>query len=153
MASEFRCLFHSLCYMYMFANHSLSPGICSLVYSIIEVNTPHWSSTYRSVHCGTCKEPVWLMLSWRVPKHHDPLMTVTKRFLPMSLYLCADSPVLRYPSSGYELSLAQQYAAIGVLSIPILSIAGAGSAIFWIIGKKTTQIYPCPLSFLCCSDS
>ena len=37
--------------------------------------------------------------------------------------------------SGRELSLAQQYAGVGALSFPLFWIAGAGSAVFWIIGK------------------
>lgn len=36
---------------------------------------------------------------------------------------------------GRELTLPQQYAAIGVASIPILWIVGAGGAVFWVIGK------------------
>ena len=36
--------------------------------------------------------------------------------------------------TGRELSLAQQYAAVGVLAFPLFWIAGAGSAVFWIIG-------------------
>lgn len=37
---------------------------------------------------------------------------------------------------GRELTLPQQYAAIGVASIPILWIVGAGSAVFWVIGAS-----------------
>ena len=31
--------------------------------------------------------------------------------------------------------MAQQYAAVGVLSFPLFWLAGAGSAVFWIIGE------------------
>ncbi|CAL1548276.1 unnamed protein product [Lymnaea stagnalis] len=37
---------------------------------------------------------------------------------------------------GRELSLAQQYAAVGALSFPLFWIAGAGSAVFWVIGAS-----------------
>lgn len=37
---------------------------------------------------------------------------------------------------GKELSLAQQYAAVGVLSFPLFWVAGAGSAVFWVIGAS-----------------
>lgn len=37
---------------------------------------------------------------------------------------------------GKEISLVQQYAAVGVLSFPLFWIAGAGSAVFWVIGAS-----------------
>lgn len=37
---------------------------------------------------------------------------------------------------GKEVSLAQQYAAVGVLSFPLFWVAGAGSAVFWVIGAS-----------------
>merc|ERR1712066_150327 len=37
---------------------------------------------------------------------------------------------------GREVTLAQQYAAIGVGSIPLFVIAGAGTAVFWVIGAS-----------------
>ncbi|RUS80158.1 hypothetical protein EGW08_012081 [Elysia chlorotica] len=37
---------------------------------------------------------------------------------------------------GRELSLAQQYAAVGVASFPLFWLAGAGSAVFWVIGAS-----------------
>ncbi|XP_064650608.1 prenylated Rab acceptor protein 1-like [Lineus longissimus] len=37
---------------------------------------------------------------------------------------------------GRDLTLAQQYAAVGVISIPVFWIAGAGSVIFWLIGAS-----------------
>jgi len=37
---------------------------------------------------------------------------------------------------GKEVPLAQQYAAIGVISIPLFVIAGAGGAVFWVIGAS-----------------
>ena len=36
---------------------------------------------------------------------------------------------------GRELSLAQQYGAVGILSFPLFWVAGAGSVVFWVIGK------------------
>ena len=36
--------------------------------------------------------------------------------------------------AGHELSLAHQYAAVGVLSLPVFYIAGAGAVIFWVLG-------------------
>jgi len=35
---------------------------------------------------------------------------------------------------GKEMSLAQVYTTLGLISIPVFLIAGAGSAVFWIIG-------------------
>ena len=43
--------------------------------------------------------------------------------------------------SGRELSLAQQYAAVGALSFPLLWVAGAGSAVFWVIGQYLLHHY------------
>lgn len=37
---------------------------------------------------------------------------------------------------GKEIALAQQYAAIAVLSIPLFVIVGAGTAVFWVIGAS-----------------
>ncbi|XP_060077546.1 prenylated Rab acceptor protein 1-like [Ylistrum balloti] len=37
---------------------------------------------------------------------------------------------------GKELSVSQQYAAVGLCSFPIFWLAGAGSAVFWIIGAS-----------------
>jgi len=37
---------------------------------------------------------------------------------------------------GKDLTLTQQYAAIGALSFPLLWISGAGGAVFWILGKS-----------------
>lgn len=37
---------------------------------------------------------------------------------------------------GKELSLGQQYGAIGLLSFPLFWVAGAGSAVFWVIGAS-----------------
>ncbi|XP_052060282.1 prenylated Rab acceptor protein 1-like isoform X1 [Mytilus californianus] len=37
---------------------------------------------------------------------------------------------------GKELSVGQQYAVVGVCSFPLFWLAGAGSAVFWIIGAS-----------------
>ncbi|KAI8767947.1 prenylated Rab acceptor protein 1 [Biomphalaria glabrata] len=37
---------------------------------------------------------------------------------------------------GREVTLAQQYAAVGALSFPLFWLAGAGSAVFWVIGAS-----------------
>lgn len=37
---------------------------------------------------------------------------------------------------GYKLSLGQQYVMIGILSFPLFYLAGAGSAVFWVIGAS-----------------
>ena len=36
---------------------------------------------------------------------------------------------------GHEVPLAHQYAAVGLLSLPVFYIAGAGAALFWVLGK------------------
>ena len=36
--------------------------------------------------------------------------------------------------AGKEIQLAQQYAAVALFSIPVFYMAGAGSAIFWVLG-------------------
>ncbi len=36
---------------------------------------------------------------------------------------------------GKEFKLAQMYSIMGLCSIPLFLLAGAGSALFWIIGK------------------
>ncbi|KAL8572008.1 hypothetical protein ACOMHN_038366 [Nucella lapillus] len=45
----------------------------------------------------------------------------------------ADKPLVLL---GREVSVAQQYAAVGVMSFPLFWLAGAGSAVFWIIGAS-----------------
>lgn len=37
---------------------------------------------------------------------------------------------------GREVSLAQQYAGVAICSIPLFLLAGAGSAVFWVIGAS-----------------
>lgn len=37
---------------------------------------------------------------------------------------------------GKEVALAQQYAAIAIISIPLFLFAGAGGAVFWVIGAS-----------------
>ncbi|KAB7501968.1 Prenylated Rab acceptor protein 1, partial [Armadillidium nasatum] len=37
---------------------------------------------------------------------------------------------------GHELTLPQQYIGIGVISVPIFYLAGATTAIFWVIGAS-----------------
>lgn len=41
---------------------------------------------------------------------------------------------------GKELSLPQQYAGVAMVSLPILWLAGAGNAFFWIIGASIVVI-------------
>jgi len=36
--------------------------------------------------------------------------------------------------AGHELSLAQQYGLVSIFSFPIFYLAGAGAAVFWVIG-------------------
>lgn len=36
---------------------------------------------------------------------------------------------------GHELTLAQQYGVVAICSIPLFIWAGAGAAVFWVIGK------------------
>ncbi|XP_066952329.1 prenylated Rab acceptor protein 1-like isoform X1 [Macrobrachium rosenbergii] len=37
---------------------------------------------------------------------------------------------------GHELPLVHQYAAVGILSLPIFYIVGAGAALFWVLGAS-----------------
>ncbi|XP_069939730.1 prenylated Rab acceptor protein 1 isoform X2 [Cherax quadricarinatus] len=37
---------------------------------------------------------------------------------------------------GHEVSLAHQYTAVGVLSLPVFYIAGAGAVLFWVLGAS-----------------
>ncbi|XP_071546575.1 prenylated Rab acceptor protein 1-like [Panulirus ornatus] len=37
---------------------------------------------------------------------------------------------------GHEISLAHQYAAVGIFSLPILYMAGAGAVLFWVLGAS-----------------
>ncbi|KAJ4444804.1 hypothetical protein ANN_06601, partial [Periplaneta americana] len=37
---------------------------------------------------------------------------------------------------GYELTLAQQYGLVAVCSLPLFYLAGAGAAIFWVLGAS-----------------
>jgi len=36
---------------------------------------------------------------------------------------------------GHELSLAQLYGVVAVCSLPLFYLAGAGAALFWVLGK------------------
>jgi len=36
---------------------------------------------------------------------------------------------------GHELTLAQQYGLVAICSIPLFIWAGAGAAVFWVIGR------------------
>ena len=42
--------------------------------------------------------------------------------------------------SGRQIPLPQQYLAVAALCIPLLILVGAGSAIFWILGKNSIQL-------------
>ena len=44
--------------------------------------------------------------------------------------------------TGRDVTLVQQYAAVGALSFPLFWIAGAGSAVFWVIGTYSLLIPP-----------
>ncbi|XP_069189747.1 prenylated Rab acceptor protein 1 isoform X3 [Procambarus clarkii] len=37
---------------------------------------------------------------------------------------------------GHELSLAHQYSAVGIVSLPIFYLAGAGAVLFWVLGAS-----------------
>lgn len=41
--------------------------------------------------------------------------------------------------TGRELSMFQQYTAVGIASFPLFWIAGAGAAVFWVIGMLLHQ--------------
>ena len=43
--------------------------------------------------------------------------------------------------AGREVQLAHQYAVVAVFTIPLLYIAGAGSAMFWVLGKLFLSVY------------
>ncbi|KAJ8315961.1 hypothetical protein KUTeg_005975 [Tegillarca granosa] len=42
---------------------------------------------------------------------------------------------------GKEISLAQQYAVVGMCAFPLFWLAGAGSAVFWVIGKLNLSLF------------
>ena len=44
-------------------------------------------------------------------------------------------PNIVFNCTGRELSHAQQYGAAACLSFPLFFIAGAGAAVFWVLGK------------------
>ena len=48
---------------------------------------------------------------------------------------------------GRELSVAEQYASVLTISLPVFFFASAGSTIFWIIGKKTYIAYKIVYNF------
>ncbi|RWS14650.1 prenylated Rab acceptor-like protein [Dinothrombium tinctorium] len=45
----------------------------------------------------------------------------------------AESPVKLF---GYKLSVGQQYLAVAIASFPLFYLAGAGSAVFWVLGAS-----------------
>ncbi|XP_013775089.1 prenylated Rab acceptor protein 1-like isoform X2 [Limulus polyphemus] len=42
----------------------------------------------------------------------------------------------RFHIFGHELTLAQQYGIVSVISFPLFYMAGAGSAVFWVLGAS-----------------
>lgn len=48
-----------------------------------------------------------------------------------------DSPL---KIAGKELTIAQQYGAVGAMSFPLFWLAGAGGAVFWVIGASFFSI-------------
>ena len=52
------------------------------------------------------------------------------------LYVCAVCV-----SVGREVSLAQQYVLVAVCCFPLFWVAGAGSAVFWILGEFCLWVY------------
>ena len=42
---------------------------------------------------------------------------------------------------GKEVTVTHQYAAVGLLAFPLFWIAGAGSAVFWVIGEIFLRVY------------
>ena len=45
-----------------------------------------------------------------------------------------------YFDAGRELTVAQQYGGVAMLSFPLFWLAGAGSVIFWVIGASLVAI-------------
>jgi len=45
----------------------------------------------------------------------------------------SESPIKLF---GYKPSIGQQYIGVGVLSFPLFYLAGAGAAVFWVIGSS-----------------
>lgn len=43
--------------------------------------------------------------------------------------------------SGREVTLNQQYAAVGICSLPLYYWAGVGQAVFWVIGKHISYLF------------
>ena len=41
---------------------------------------------------------------------------------------------------GHEISVAHQYSAVGILSFPVLWLAGAGGTVFWVIGATVVTV-------------
>lgn len=62
-------------------------------------------------------------------------------FLFSYLMIIYETILIHLLNSGRELSLAQQYSVVAALSFPLFWLAGAGSAVFWIIGQFLVLSY------------
>ena len=67
----------------------------------------------------------------------SPLLLLAIAASPGACYIVtlrnSESPVKIF---NYKLSLGQQYIAIAVASFPLFYFAGAGSAVFWVLGAS-----------------
>ncbi|TRY80382.1 hypothetical protein TCAL_04860 [Tigriopus californicus] len=57
-----------------------------------------------------------------------------------SYYLTLKQKERKLVLGGREVSLAQQYGLVGLCAIPLFLLAGAGSAVFWVIGASMVFI-------------
>jgi len=55
--------------------------------------------------------------------------------LEVNNFICLSNYNTTIRFSGRQIPLPQQYLAVMCLCVPLLLMVGAGSAIFWILGK------------------
>ncbi|XP_070549014.1 prenylated Rab acceptor protein 1-like isoform X2 [Ptychodera flava] len=71
----------------------------------------------------------------------SPLLLIACAFLVGGCYFIqARQSAGKVVLLGRELTVGQQYLAVGLISIPMFFMAGAGSAVFWVIGASVFLI-------------
>jgi len=115
-----------------------------------------WSDFFKTSHFDMPKTPA--KLSKRVVKNLEHFQSnYVFVFVVLFIYCLITSPLLiiviaascvtcfflstkqqnrKLMIANHEVTLVQQYAAVALFSIPIFLLAGAGAAVFWVLGAS-----------------
>merc|ERR1712045_574815 len=115
-----------------------------------------WSDFFKTSHFDMPKTPA--RLSKRVIKNLEHFQSnYVFVFIVLFIYCLITSPLLiiviavscvtcfvlsakqqnrKLMIANHEVTLVQQYAVVGLVSIPLFLLAGAGAAVFWVLGAS-----------------